>query len=126
MRIADRADHVINILGSKVNAFIVDQLMRSVPGVRDAICFRNPKPGAEDELFAFIVLDQSVNGLQAVASARHAVDARIGGYAVPRVIRPVAAVPRRADGAPDRAACAEMVLRIARARSAENQPSVEE
>lgn len=116
LRVADRADHVMNIMGSKINAFVVDQLMRSAAGVRDAICFKNPKPGAADELFAFIVLDESTNRLQAVASARHAISERIGDYAVPRVIQPVAAVPRRPDGAPDRAACAEMVLRIARAR----------
>ncbi len=125
LRIADRADHVVNILGNKVNAFVVDQLLRTAPGVLDAICFRNPKPGAADELFAFVVLDAHANRLQAVASARHAVDARIGTYAVPRVIQPVGAIPRRTDGAPDRAACAEMVLRAAEARAAEPQPKVE-
>lgn len=116
LHVADRADHVVNILGNKVNAFAVDQLIRSVNGVRDAICFRNPKPGAEDELFAFVVLDEAANRLQAVASARHVVGDRLGDYAVPRVIQPVRAVPRRADGAPDRAACAEMVLKIASSR----------
>ncbi len=45
LRIADRADHVMNIMGAKINGFVVDQLMRSVTGVHDAICFKNPKPG---------------------------------------------------------------------------------
>lgn len=117
LRIADRADHVVNIMGNKVNAFAVDQLMRSVPGIRDAVCFRNPKPGAVDELFAFVVLDEGANRLQAVASARHLIDERLGDYAVPRVIQPVGAVPRRADGAVDRAACAEMVLKVHAAKT---------
>lgn len=125
LRIADRSDHVMNIMGSKINGFVVDQLMRSVTGVRDAICFRNPKPGADDELFAFVVLEESANRLQAVASARHVIGDRLGEYAVPRVIQPVPAIPRRADGAPDRAACAEIVLRIAQARAATEQPKVE-
>lgn len=125
LRIADRADHVMNIMGSKINGFVVDQLMRAAPGVRDAICFRNPKPGADDELFAFVVLDESANRLQAVASARHAISDRLGEYAVPRVIQPVAAIPRRTDGAPDRAACAEIVLRIACARASSPQPKVD-
>lgn len=122
LHIADRSDHVMNIMGSKINGFVVDQLMRSVAGVRDAICFRNPKPGAEDELFAFVVLDENVNKLQAAASARHAISDRLGEYAVPRVIQPVGAVPRRADGAPDRAACAALVLRIAQGRKTDSQP----
>lgn len=116
LRIADRADHVVNIMGNKVSAFVVDQLLRTAPGVLDAICFRNPKPDAPDELFAFVVFDERANRLQAVASARHAVSERVGEYAVPRVIQPLAGIPRRSDGAPDRAACAEMVLRVAHAR----------
>jgi acyl-coenzyme A synthetase/AMP-(fatty) acid ligase len=122
LRFADRADHVVNILGNKVNAFAVDQVLRTAAGVQDAICFRNPKPDAADELFAFVVLEESTNRLQAVASARHAVSERFGEYAVPRVIQPVRAIPRRADGAPDRAACAEMVLRAASARPSDTQP----
>ncbi len=122
LRIADRSDHVVNIMGNKVNAFAVDQLMRSVPGVLDAICFRNPKPGAADELFAFVVLDEAANRLQAIASARHLVDERLGDYAVPRVMQPVQVIPRRPDGAPDRAACADIVLRISAARGAADQP----
>lgn len=120
LRIADRADHVINIMGNKVSAFVVDQLMRSVPGILDAVCFRNPKPGAVDELFAFVVLDESANRLQAAASARHVIEDRIGDYAVPRVIQPVGAVPRHPDGSANRAACAEMVLKVHAAKQAAN------
>ncbi len=61
------------------------------------------------------MLEEGTNKLQAVASARHAISEKLGDYAVPRVMQPVAAMPRRADGAPDRAACAGMGLRIARA-----------
>jgi len=47
-RIADRAGHVMKIRGNMVSGFVVDQLLRTAPGVLDAICFRNPKPDAPD------------------------------------------------------------------------------
>ena len=117
LRFSDRMDHVMNISGNKINAFAVDQLMISVNGIKDAVCFRNPKPGAEDELFAFVVFEDAANRLQSVASARHAVSEKFGDYAVPRVIQPVAAIPRKPDGAPDRTECGAMVLKVVANRS---------
>lgn len=99
LRVADRADHVMNIMGNKLNAFVVDQLLRTPPGVLDAISFRNPRLDAPDELFAFVVPGERANRLQAVASPRHAFSERIGEYAVTRVIQPVSGIPSRADGA---------------------------
>jgi acyl-CoA synthetase (AMP-forming)/AMP-acid ligase II len=109
----NRKETVLNLQGIKVNAMLVDHVMRSIPGVQDAICFRNPKPGSKDELFAFVVFGEDTNRLQAIASLRHAVSERFGEEVVPRVIQPINFVPRKPDGAPDRAACADMVLRAA-------------
>lgn len=113
----DRADHVVNILGNKVNAFQVDQLFRAVPGIRDAICFRNPKEGAADELFAFVDFEEGINRLQAIATAKTSIAERMGEDIVPRVVQPVPGIPRKPDGAPDRKACAEMVLKVAEERA---------
>lgn len=112
----NRMDHIVNIEGAKVNAYTVDMVFRATRGIRDAIVFRNPKPGAIDELFAFVVFDQQTNRIQAIESAKYAIRERFGQRLVPRVIRPVAGIPRKQDGTPDRQACADIILSISAAR----------
>lgn len=114
----NRMDHVVNIAGEKVNAYALDMTLRATRGIRDAIVFRNPKPGAADELFAFVVFEPQANRIQAVESAKYAIRERFGAAMVPRVIRPVAGIPRTADGAPDRKACADFILSAAQGGAA--------
>lgn len=109
----NRLDHVVNIRGEKVNAYAIDLIFRATRGIRDAIVFRNPKPDAIDELFAFVVFEAQANRIQAMESAKYAIRERFGEAMVPRVIRPVAGIPRKDDGTPDRKACADLVLAIA-------------
>ena len=109
----NRMDHVVNIRGEKVNAYAIDLVFRASRGIRDAIVFRNPKPGAADELFAFVVFEAQANRIQAIESAKYAIRERFGEAMVPRVIRPVAGIPRKDDGTPDRKACADLILSIA-------------
>lgn len=113
LEILGRLDHVINIGGLKVHGLAVDRALKSANGIEDAVCFKNPKPGAADELFAFVVFAQNCNRFQAAASAKYQVEKELGAAMVPRVIREIPAVPRRADGHPDREACAELVLKVA-------------
>jgi long-chain acyl-CoA synthetase len=112
LRIQNRDDNVINIRGVKLNALILDQIFRSVEGIRDAVCFKNPKANAADELFAFIVFEESTNKLQATESARFLCREKLGEAMVPRIIREVAGIPRKADGMPDRKACADIILKF--------------
>jgi acyl-coenzyme A synthetase/AMP-(fatty) acid ligase len=109
-----RDDDVINIGGQKVHALAVDRLFTGVDGIADAVCFKNPKPGARDELFAFVVYAERVNKLQAQASAKYACEEALGKALVPRVIREVQGIPRKSNGYPDRAACAKQVLEMSR------------
>ncbi|SFR42851.1 Acyl-CoA synthetase (AMP-forming)/AMP-acid ligase II [Yoonia tamlensis] len=108
-----RADHVINLGGVKVNALAVDHLMRQTAGISDAICFKNPKEGALNELLAFAVFDDSVTQMQSIASAKFAIEEKLGELTVPKHIRPINFVPRCPTGEPDRAKCAQMVLEAA-------------
>jgi acyl-CoA synthetase (AMP-forming)/AMP-acid ligase II len=110
--IKNRDDNVLNIRGLKINALAIDQILKSVDGISDAICFKNPKSSAIDELFAFIVFRESANRLQATESARFLCREKLGDAMVPRIIREVAGIPRRADGSPDRKACADIILRM--------------
>lgn len=109
----NRSDHVVNIGGEKVNAYAIDMVIRATRGIADAIVFRNPKPGAADELFAFVVFEAQANRIQAIESAKYSVRERFGEAMVPRVIRPVAGIPRKEDGTPDRGACADFILSVA-------------
>lgn len=112
LQIRNRSDHVVNIGGAKINAFAIDNIFRSVDGIHDAICFKNPKSDGKDELFAFVVFKEGCNRLQAIESARYHCREKLGKAMVPRVVQGIAGVPRRADGAPDRQMCAELVLSI--------------
>jgi acyl-CoA synthetase (AMP-forming)/AMP-acid ligase II len=108
-----RADHVVNLGGVKVDALAVDHLIRETAGISDAICFKNPKEGALNELLAFAVFDDSVSEMQSIASAKFAVEEKLGELTVPKHIRPINFVPRSPTGEPDRAKCAQMVLEAA-------------
>lgn len=119
--IRDRTGNVFNIGGLKINALIVDQIFRSVNGILDAACFKNPKDGAVDELFAFVVFAEGCNRIQAAEIARQRCGERLGQALVPRVVRGVAGIPRGPDGSPDRKACADLILEFAKRRSGQNE-----
>jgi len=112
LQIRDRSDDVLNIGGAKINALVIDNIFRSVDGIRDAICFKNPKTDGKDELFAFVVFAEGCNRLQAIESARFHCREKLGEAMVPRVVQSIAGVPRRADGSPNRSACAELIQSI--------------
>jgi acyl-coenzyme A synthetase/AMP-(fatty) acid ligase len=119
--IRDRTGNVFNIGGFKINALIVDQIFRSVNGILDAACFKNPKDGAIDELFAFVVFADGCNRIQATEIARQRCRERLGQVLVPRVVRGVAGIPRGPDGTPDRKVCADLILEFARRKSGQGE-----
>jgi len=114
LEIVSRDDDVVNIGGFKAHALAIDRILRGVDGIADGVCFKNPKPGARDELFAFVVLDGSASQLQAIATAKHRIDEALGPEMVPRIFREIGGIPRRPDGSADRQACAALVLEISR------------
>lgn len=114
--VSERTNNVINIGGNKIHAALIDRVLRSTRGIRDAISFRNPKPGADEEVFAFVIFEEGVNQLQAMEVARLRVEELLGRPFVPRVIRGVAGLPRLEDGTADRQACARFILELAQAR----------
>lgn len=112
-----RRDDVLNVLGRKIPGRVVDEIIASVNGINQAACFKNPKPDAEDELFAYCRFEEGINQMQAIASAKYKVRKALGETFVPKVFREVGGIPARADGkAPDRRACANFLLEIYRKR----------
>lgn len=108
--IIGREDDVINLGGYKLNAGMVDMLLCSVPGIRDAISFHNPKPHAVDKVLAFVVFEKDAEKANVIEAASQLAKARLRLSLGPRTIFGVDAIPRTENEAPDREACRRMVL----------------
>lgn len=118
--IGERTNNVINIGGTKIHAGLIDRVLSTTRGIRDAVAFKNPKPDAKDEVFAFVVFEDGINQLQAAEVAKLRVEELLGNNFVPRVIRGVAGLPRLSDGTADRKACADFILELSAAKQKSN------
>lgn len=116
--VSRRVGEVFNLDGTKLALAAIDHVLKMVPGVVDACCFHSPKPAEADKLIAFLVFDEDTNRPQVTARARQLCTETLGQMAVPKVMWPASNIPRGADGQPDRAACAAMILKAAQARGA--------
>ncbi len=105
-----REDDVINIGGQKINALLVDMVIASVPGVRGAAAFKNPKPGAADEVLAFVEFDDNADQDRCLAEAEALCQAKLGFVFSPKALRPIDRIPRNDDGAPQRLLCQQVLL----------------
>jgi len=112
------AAHVAVMNGQAQSLIDIDTLITAVEGVKDAVAFKNPKAGAIDELFAFIVIEEGYNESQLKAIIRSRITERFGAAFAPRVIQPVAGLPRGLDELPDRKACAAFILKLDAQRAA--------
>lgn len=108
-----RDDDVINFGGYKIQATLVDALIATVPGVREAVAFRNPLPATKDAMIAFVVYDDPGNRANVNVDILARINQTIGFGLSERSLRYVTNLPLDEDGLPDRKACAEMVLRRA-------------
>lgn len=96
---------------------LLDQLFRQVEGIADAMSFTLPKPGRPDRLTVFLILSPGADLPQVTSEAKIAA-LRLGGPgAVPGRFLVAKALPRLADGSPDREACRNRVLAARRRRS---------
>jgi len=119
LEVFNRTDNILNIGGVKINALVLDHLLRSVGGIRDAACFRHPRIEAPNQLFAFVVFEEGCNRLQVMEIARQQCRTKLGPAMVPDAIRGIGGIPRDRDGMPDRKACAALLLKIDSRRQAE-------
>lgn len=108
-----REDDVINLGGYKIQAALIDALITMVPGVREAVAFRNPLPATKDAMIAFIVYDDPGNRANVNVDILARINQTIGFGLSERSLRSMIRLPLDEDGLPDRKACAEMVLRRA-------------
>lgn len=106
LRIAGRADDIINTGGKKVSPVRVEHALRALPAVDDAIVVGLPDDQWGQRVVALVT---SRTGDVGLAQVRGALGAELATYELPREVRVVPDLPYRGIGKPDRAAA----LRIA-------------
>jgi acyl-coenzyme A synthetase/AMP-(fatty) acid ligase len=107
--IARAGRDVLNFDGVKLNAGVVDHLLASVEGIIAAAAFQSPKAD-RNEVIAFAQFEEGSNRIQLAELARKACADALGAKITPARVWPITAIPRKADGTPDRAQCAALIL----------------
>lgn len=110
--ISGRSGDVLNIGGVKVSALAIDEAMRDVPGIADAMCFELPVPNAPSELVAFVVPAVGTPFEAAVANLSAQLPGRVSASAIPVRFVEINAVPRVHDGGAQRHLCREIYERL--------------
>lgn len=119
LRILGRTDDVINIGGVKVSARLIDEILRSVEGVKDAICFESPRIKSGVEILAFVSTEDPERNNDILAKAKEACVEKLGVMMSPRRIFNVDEIPRSDDGNPQRKIAQQLALE----KIAENIPT---
>ena len=101
VRVLGRMDDQIITGGVNVTPADVEQVLTSLPGVREVVVVGVPNPRWGQEVVALVAADGPLPDL---ASVRAAVSGVLGAAAAPRRLVVVDAVPLRGIGKPDRAA----------------------
>ncbi|TWH73080.1 long-chain acyl-CoA synthetase [Modestobacter roseus] len=93
--VVDRIKELVITGGFNVHPSEVEEVLRAVPGIRDAAVVGLPGPDGGEEVVAAVVLDDPDLDLDAVrARARE----QLAGYKVPRRLVPVEDLPRSQIG----------------------------
>lgn len=109
LNIAGRTDEVISFGGVKIDAFLIDTIIKSTPGVRDAISIRSPKSDRR-EIVAFVVFEDDINRGNCLQEIRTNYQAYTGLPCFLGPLHPIAEVPYDEDGRPMRYLCEQMLL----------------
>ncbi|WP_309665922.1 class I adenylate-forming enzyme family protein [Tabrizicola sp.] len=110
LQVIGRSDDVLSFGGLKLDAALIDLIIKVTPGVEDAICFKNPKNGASNEIVAFVVFEKLTDQSQCVEAIRANYRRQLNLPCFLGKIHPIDKIPRNDDGKPMRALCQEMVL----------------
>ncbi len=105
LRVVGRSGDILNLGGVKVNALEMDDALRSVAGVADAMCFDVPVVGKANEFLAFVVPAMGVTMNEIADRVRAAIQPRFGVHRSPQRLIEVSEVPRAHDGGAQRFLC---------------------
>ena len=105
LRILGRADDIINTGGKKVSPLRVEQALRSLDGIDDAIVV-----GVPDAQWGSRVVAVVTGHAGATEEVRAALRDRLAAHELPALVVPVAALPHQGIGKPDRAAAQRLAV----------------
>lgn len=104
LRVLGRADDVVITGGLKVSLNEVERVIRTYPGVSDALCAATPDDEWGERILVGIVADSPISLME----IRNFVGTRIGRFAAPRAMVRLDQIPLRGIGKPDRVALSAM------------------
>jgi acyl-coenzyme A synthetase/AMP-(fatty) acid ligase len=110
LQVIGRTDDVLSFGGLKLDAALVDLVIRLTPGVEDAICFKNPKRGKTNEITAFVVFDKLVDRINCVEAIRANYQLQLKLPCFLGRIHAIDRIPRTEEGKPMRSLCQDMIL----------------
>lgn len=105
LQVVGRVGDILNLGGIKVNAVEMDQALRDLPGVADAMSFDLPMPGKANAYLAFIVPAPGAAMADIAAAFCSTIQPRFGADRAPERLIEISAVPRAHDGGAQRFQC---------------------
>ena len=112
--ILGRNDEIFSFGGVKIDAQLIDVIIKSTPGVRDAVCFKSPKAD-RNEVCAFIVFEPDTNKSAGAVQVRENYRKHTGLPCFLGPLHEIDEVPYTENGRPMRALCQELILDRAKA-----------
>ncbi|HHS82782.1 MAG TPA: long-chain fatty acid--CoA ligase [Devosia sp.] len=119
--VTGRVNEQFNLGGTKVNAVLMDYVLLTVEGVKDAICFLMPQEGGPDQLMAFLQTEDGQLDPDLIAAAKLRLTIEFGVDAIPKRFLFIDRIPRNEGGKPDRRACIELAEEGRRKRNAKSE-----
>ena len=113
LTLTGRVSSFINVAGKKVQPAEVEDVLRQMPGVRDARVIARPDPQRGEQVVACLVVDPAGADTVNTLTVRRFCSARLAAFKIPRTIVMLDAIPLTARGKTDRRALEEAIrLRI--------------
>lgn len=104
MQLVGRVSDFVNIAGKKVHPAIIEEHLRKLPGVIDAIVFGIPSATRNEELVAYVVASNAVSRQLLEAHCREG----LSGWQVPREFQMVSELPFNQRGKINRSELSRM------------------
>jgi acyl-CoA synthetase (AMP-forming)/AMP-acid ligase II len=108
LRLTGRVSSFINVAGKKVQPEEVEDVLRTMPGIRDVRVVAAADPQRGEQVAACIVASHGERPPSVIAVRRFC-SARLAAFKIPRVIVALDAVPMTARGKVDRRALDDAV-----------------
>ena len=105
LHLLGRIDRLINVSGRKVNPIEIEEALRGLPGLREAVVFGTPDHARGEAVSACLVAGKGLTREAVLAACR----ARLASYKIPRRIEFVDAIPLTSRGKTDRQALERLV-----------------